>query len=97
MKKIYLLVSMTTVGLINLALLKALELYLVTQIAFGTLNTSDVWFLQEAKISFPLWFQVFFVILGLILGFPVGHRWWHTIYVEKKVWRFGFLPIKQIK
>ncbi len=97
MKRTYLLVSMTTIGLVNLALLKALELFLVTQIVYGDLNLNDLWFLQGMKFSFPLWFQAFFVILGLILGFPVGYRWWYAVYVEKKTWRFGINWTKQAK
>lgn len=79
---------MFATGLVNFALLKALELHLVTQIASGTLSMNDLWFLQGAKIAFPLWFQIFFVFLGVILGFPAGQRWWYLVYVEKKHWLF---------
>jgi NADH:ubiquinone oxidoreductase subunit 5 (subunit L)/multisubunit Na+/H+ antiporter MnhA subunit len=89
MRKTYLLVSMAMTGLVNFALLKAFELFLVMQIVEGSLNSNDLWFLQGMKISFPIWFQVFFVTIGLILGIPVGQRWWYAVCVEKKTWRFG--------
>ncbi|MBT3356168.1 hypothetical protein HOB25_03355 [bacterium] len=84
MKRFYLLTTMVAVGLTNFASLKAMELYLVTQISIGRLTVNDLWFLQGAKISFPFWFQVFFIFLGVILGFPLGQRWWYVVYVEKK-------------
>lgn len=96
MRKVYLLVSMTMTGLINLALLKALELFLVMQIAEGSLNPNDLWFLQGMNASFPIWFQIFFVTIGLILGIPVGQRWWYAVCVEKKTWRFGLNWTKQV-
>lgn len=97
MKKIYLTVAMIATGLINFALLKALELHLVTQIASGTLTANDLWFLQGAKIAFPLWFQVFFVFLGVILGFPAGQRWWYVVYIEKRHWWFKMKEGKRNK
>lgn len=84
MKVFYMASTMFSAGLINLALLKALELHLVTQVAIGRLTTNDLWFLQGVKISFPFWFQIFFVFLGIILGFPVGQRWWYNLQNKKK-------------
>lgn len=84
MRTFYLTLTMFGAGLVNLALLKALELHLVTQVAGGGLTTGDLWFLQGARVSFPIWFQIFFVILGIILGIPAGQRWWYSVQSKKK-------------
>lgn len=47
-------------------------------IAYGLLSL----ILPLRPITYPL-----LVVFGGISGIPLGFRWWHIVYIEKRTWK----------
>ncbi len=85
-KNIYILLTIILGLLLSLLAHVFIEYFYLRQAIAS--NTPIQWVGSRLGCALPLGLQIALPILGIIVGFFLGVRWWRIVYIEKRHWWF---------
>jgi len=62
-------------------------IYIMLTMVLGGLLGCFIYGLLSFSFSLPCNFYAYFVVIGTLMGIPLGFYWWKVVYIEHRHWK----------
>lgn len=98
MKKVlYIAIAIFFWLMVSFILHAVVEMFILAVALKEGWTVEGTYFLGLGWCALPVWMQYSFAVLGVVVGYLIGQRWWNFVYVQKKHPRFQGKKKKELK